>query len=551
MKRSLPPHPSLTHLRHQAKDLLRLHRAGDPEAIARFREHSRLSAASESTIRAAPLSLSDAQLVIAREYGFASWPKLKLHVDSIQKVEDRVSWLRTAFATADQETRARLLSCVHTKERFQHYDPDASELSEEDARLVVANEEGYAFWTKYESYLYLHPEVQQVIAAVRAGHLSKLKAMLRADPAAANPHWVRDDRASRPIPNDSIPLHCVSEAVFDGTNRQGNDYELTRALIRAGAAVDVERGTPLLSAVSYNARGAVKALLEGGAAVDGVNGDGAPMAYALYFGFTDIAESLAQHGARLDLRFAAGLGKLEVVKSFFNADSSLKPDAGRLADPFENRWRCERTRANVLSQALFFACVNARIETADFLLERGAEIDAVVPGMDPSAPGTVLHWLTCMSFGAAGDHQAIEKHRLPTIEFLLKRGASVAVRDPAYHSTPLGWARHFGREQMIELLLPHAGIHDAVALDAIDRLHALLAHDEALANARDDLGQTPLHHLHGDTRRGDEAIDLLVAHGADVNARDDRGATPWSKLVACGRADLAERLRSRGAIADE
>jgi ankyrin repeat protein len=281
-----------------------------------------------------------------------------------------------------------------------------------------------------------------------------------------------------------------------------------------------------------------------------VRGDGAPMAYALYFGFTDIAELLAQHGARLDLRFAAGLGKLDVVESFFNADGSLRPDAGSLADPYENRWRCERTRANVLSQALFFACLHGRLEVADLLLQQGAELDTIVPGLDPNAPGTVLHHLTVMSFGAAGDHNAIEQRRLPTVEFLLKRGASVTIRDPLYHSTPLGWARHFGREQITTLLLPHAGIHDAVALDAIDRVRALLADDPALANARDDLGQTPLHHLHADVRRGDESIDLLVARGADVNARDDEGKTPLHKVLSRGRTDHAERLRSHGATTD-
>ena len=59
--------------------------------------------------------------------------------------------------------------------------------------------------------------------------------------------------ASDPIPNDSIPLFCVSEAVFRKTNREGNDYELASELIAAGADVDTAAGLPLVGAVSFGA----------------------------------------------------------------------------------------------------------------------------------------------------------------------------------------------------------------------------------------------------------------------------------------------------------
>src|SRR5262249_61926643 len=112
----------------------------------------------------------------------------------------------------------------------------------------------------------------------------------------------------------------------------------------------------------------VEALVDCGAMVDGVDRDGVPMAYAMHFGFTAIAELLAGRGAKLDLRFAAALGRLELVKSFFSADGSLKRDAGSLADPYglERKQRgpspflCPRTPQSVLSQSLYFACVITR-----------------------------------------------------------------------------------------------------------------------------------------------------------------------------------------------
>lgn len=57
--RPLPDRPNLRHLKDQAKDLLK---AGGAE------------------------SLSDAQFKTARSYGFASWPKLKAHVDALEEI---------------------------------------------------------------------------------------------------------------------------------------------------------------------------------------------------------------------------------------------------------------------------------------------------------------------------------------------------------------------------------------------------------------------------------------------------------------------------------
>lgn len=80
--RPLPPHPSLDHLKHQAKDLLKAHAARDVAAAQLIREfHPRYSGATDTAIFAAEFKLTDAQLTIARESGFPSWPRLKAHID--------------------------------------------------------------------------------------------------------------------------------------------------------------------------------------------------------------------------------------------------------------------------------------------------------------------------------------------------------------------------------------------------------------------------------------------------------------------------------------
>jgi hypothetical protein len=80
--RRLPPHPNLDHLKHQAKDLLKDHAAATPAVAQRLREfHPRFSRAGDAEILSAKLSLSDAQLTIARERGFPSWTRLKRHIE--------------------------------------------------------------------------------------------------------------------------------------------------------------------------------------------------------------------------------------------------------------------------------------------------------------------------------------------------------------------------------------------------------------------------------------------------------------------------------------
>jgi len=72
--RTLRDRPDLDQLKRQAKELLDAFRAGEPDANAEVAAHYRDS-------DRATFALHDAQLVIARAYGFESWPKLKAFVE--------------------------------------------------------------------------------------------------------------------------------------------------------------------------------------------------------------------------------------------------------------------------------------------------------------------------------------------------------------------------------------------------------------------------------------------------------------------------------------
>lgn len=78
MPRSLPASPQLTHLKRQARDLLRAYHAGDGQARQRFAPLPN-GADSPQTMK-----LAHALFVIAREYGFASWPALKRYIATLE-----------------------------------------------------------------------------------------------------------------------------------------------------------------------------------------------------------------------------------------------------------------------------------------------------------------------------------------------------------------------------------------------------------------------------------------------------------------------------------
>ena len=81
-ERHVPVHPNLEQLRHQAKDLLKAVRRGDPAALGELeRNHPRRP-------DPATAKLADAQLALARSYGVASWPRLVLACRIIDAIWD-------------------------------------------------------------------------------------------------------------------------------------------------------------------------------------------------------------------------------------------------------------------------------------------------------------------------------------------------------------------------------------------------------------------------------------------------------------------------------
>ncbi len=78
----LPQQANIDHLKYQAKDLLSAHAAHDAQAAQRIREFlPKFSKLTDPAIFDTPLKVTDAQLMIAREYGFQSWARLRKHLE--------------------------------------------------------------------------------------------------------------------------------------------------------------------------------------------------------------------------------------------------------------------------------------------------------------------------------------------------------------------------------------------------------------------------------------------------------------------------------------
>ena len=127
VSRDLPSRPHLDVPKREARDLLKQARVGIPEALDRIRRrHPRFKHTNASALAPVEFRLSDAQLVIAREYGFSQWAALKQRIDS----NTAAQLLLTAIRADDRETVIRILQSnpqlVHIPVRSGNWGPPMS-----------------------------------------------------------------------------------------------------------------------------------------------------------------------------------------------------------------------------------------------------------------------------------------------------------------------------------------------------------------------------------------------------------------------------------------
>jgi ankyrin repeat protein len=300
MKR-LPERSNLDHLKKQAKDLIRLYRDRDADAIGRFREVLPAAAGkSDGEIAALDFSLHDAQSCLAREYGFASWAELKSYVE-VQSASrgDRahrtLSWLKLVYSghvaggsgRANPRVAARMLAEIPDLAAGDPYLACAVGAMDWLQQATVADR---SWVNRPGGPLRLPP----LLAVTHSSLLQRAEfrdALQRAArfllAAGADPNQRIGDRwppASVSAPNDKYPLSALY-----GAAGQNHDAALTKMLLDAGA--DPNDGESLYHALDDLP--CTRALLDAGAHIKGSNA----LCRVLDFDNLAALELLLRHGA--------------------------------------------------------------------------------------------------------------------------------------------------------------------------------------------------------------------------------------------------------------
>jgi ankyrin repeat protein len=309
-----------------------------------------------------------------------------------------------------------------------------------DARSIIAREHEFESYAAFADHVAAASRPDSPIArfeaaveAVITGDLATLERLLRDDPQLI--------RARSPRRHHATLLHYVGANGVEGFRQKTppNAVAIANVLLDAGAEVDAVAGmyggstTLGLVATSIHPWMAgvqialLEALLHRRATIDGP-GDGSAVNDCLANGRGEAAAFLAGQGARLDLEGAAGVGRLDIVQSFFDG-------AGRLKGA---------TSAQLLS-GFAWACEYGRTAIVEFLLQHGIALDAPLRNHGQ----TGLHWA---SYGAHVD----------IVRLLLARGAPVNATERTFGGTPLGWTLYGWGERPPEA--NRDGYYEVVAL---------------------------------------------------------------------------------------
>lgn len=346
----LPPRPDVEHYRKRAKDLVKAYQSGDGAihswatrwvetllelqtgdsrrpATRRDVEHfaGQIADFARERLTGADGALSQAQFVVARAHGFASWPKLVRHIEGLASTASEVS----AFELAADAIVGGDLS---TLERLLAGDPDLVR--------VCSTREHHATLLHYVSANGVENFRQRTPANIVAIARRLLD-------AGADVHAEADVYGG-----GAMTLGLVVTSAHP--RQAGVQNELADLLLERGARVEAD----IVRSCLLN-------------------------------GCPEAAAHMAAHGASLDLEEAAGLGRLDVVARYFEPPRTVPADDATAALLMASWYDRREVIAFLLDQgvdvgaraaksgetALHIASYLGNSALVELLLERGAPVN--------------------------------------------------------------------------------------------------------------------------------------------------------------------------------
>jgi ankyrin repeat protein len=478
--RRLPSDPNLGHLRKEAKGLQQRIAADEPAARELVQEfHPRAGELSR-------FKLADAQLVIARCYGFPSWPKLCSYLATVGHYSNR--------APSEQENdvdRFLRLACLT-------YTGDDPERLEEARRMLAAQ-----------------PELARasIHAMAAIGDFDTARDVLAADPGGAK---------QRGGPYGWEPLLYVAYSRVDSPLPEHSTLEVARLLLEHGADPNAGWvggwGPPAFTALT----GAF------GYGEDAPNQP--PHEYEM-----ELARLLLEHGAdpndeqtlynnmwrrtngHLELLFAYGLGS---------------GDGG----PWQRRLApMAATPTQMLEDLLLFSAGAGNAERVELLLQHG---------VDPNGRGTrhaTLRDRSALELAITNAHDRV-------VELLRAAGAMEDAAEPA--DELIAACMRGDRTRVGRLLAADPGLAQDAIESQPDQLCSAVEQDQPESipllveigfelNPKDRTAPLHLAAYHGNGRM----VDLLLELGADPTLHDPSfDATPAGWARHAHHHELAARL---------
>ncbi len=180
----------------------------------------------------------------------------------------------------------------------------------------------------------------------------------------------------------------------------------------------------------------------------------------------------------------------------------------------------------LLDEALWWAIVRGQGATAHRLLQRGADIDAMIG-----------------SGGSSSLHQAVARQDFEAVQFLIQQGADPTLEDRTHRSSSWEWAAHFDLPVLRAYLLDAASVTSlkaAVEYGDLSRVTSIVESGSVTSTALDDALRRAASGGHV------EIADHLLQSGADVASRDSRGRRAVDRAIRASRYELVDFLRKKG-----